>query len=365
MIARLPSVGQPLCWRRDVAAPEFPGYRALWTSSGTAALALALIGALAQRPGRKRVILPGYGCPDLVAAAVFAGAEPVLLDCAGDDPGYDLDALAAACDGRVAAIVAVNFLGIRERIDALAAIARAEGCVLVEDCAQWYPEPAGGAADALLTSFGRGKPVNLLGGGMLLVKEGAALADWRPPALAPMPRLSRAKALVFNSLLQPLPYGLLCRLPGTSIGATAYHRLTELLALDATRLGLLGANVQHHLTRDRSLERVLGEVLGAMPGVTPLPVALAARSGRLLRYPLLCDEGAQCDALLRHWRDLGASGFYPAALPQIPGVAGLIAGKPALPNAERFAMRLLTLPLHEGVPNDFAERLLEAATGDS
>lgn len=346
MIARRPPVGQPVLWRTDVAPPVFDGYRSLWLNSGTAALALALMAALAVCPGRKRVILPGYGCPDLVAAAVFAGAQAVLVDCAADDPGYDLGALAAACEDGVAAIVAVNFLGIRERMAELADIARSADCVLIEDCAQWYPEPADGPADAMLTSFGRGKPVNLLGGGALLLREDGALGDWQPPALAPMAPLGRVKALVFNQLLRPTAYGLVSRVPGTAIGTTVYHALSEIQALDAVRLSLLGANVQRHGARDRASEYALGGIVAReAAGVEALAPSLASRWGRLLRYPLLCPDQATRDGLVSRWTARGASAFYARALPEIPGVAAVLPVMAPVPNARRFAARLLTLPV--------------------
>src|SRR5690606_4927305 len=129
----------------DSAPPEFPGYVAHWVQSGTAALALALLTARSRRPQLRNpsVILPAYGCPDLIAAAEYAGVTPVLVDIGIDDPGYDLDCLAAAIDADTIAVVAVNFLGLRERLGAIRELLRVHPDVLlIEDNAQWYPEPA-------------------------------------------------------------------------------------------------------------------------------------------------------------------------------------------------------------------------------
>src|SRR5690606_24480957 len=110
-------VGQPvrLC-KSPAPPPEFPGYTALWTASGTTALAVAVAIAVRRRTAvaRPKVLLPAYGCPDLVSATLHAGATPVLVDVGSDDPGFDIDRLTSVCDADVAAIVAVDFLGIRE-----------------------------------------------------------------------------------------------------------------------------------------------------------------------------------------------------------------------------------------------------------
>lgn len=49
-------------------------------NSGTAALSLSLIVAKTTNAEKNEVILPAYGCPDLVAAIEYAGLIPVIVD---------------------------------------------------------------------------------------------------------------------------------------------------------------------------------------------------------------------------------------------------------------------------------------------
>src|SRR5690606_21615872 len=117
------------------------------------------------------------GCPDLVAATVYAGLQPVLVDIGKNDPAYDLAALASALGERSLAVVAVNFLGVAERLEDIRALLP-EGCVLIEDNAQWHPPPdARLHGDYVLRSFGRGKPASVLGGGLLLLRHGLSPLD--------------------------------------------------------------------------------------------------------------------------------------------------------------------------------------------
>ena len=76
----LPPAGEPCYIGTDPAATErllqqWRPYQAGFYASGTAALAAAVSAALAVRPGRRRVLLPGYGCPALVSAVLHAGCR--------------------------------------------------------------------------------------------------------------------------------------------------------------------------------------------------------------------------------------------------------------------------------------------------
>src|SRR3954468_3942194 len=134
----LPPVGSSVPFLPDWQAPAPDltcggAYQPVLVDSGTSALSLAL-GFARQRNPRAGdlALLPAYGCPDLVAAAVHAGTRPEFVDVEADTPWLALDAVRRRVDA-VTALVAVNFLGIPERLDALAGITRAAGVPLIED----------------------------------------------------------------------------------------------------------------------------------------------------------------------------------------------------------------------------------------
>lgn len=364
----LPPAGNPLSWVPGAGTlPDFPGYRASAVQCGTAALALALIGARLLRPevAQPEVVLPGYGCPDLVAAAEYAGLRPRLADIGADDPAFDMPALEESLNANTVAVVAVNFLGIAERLGELRALLAARAIALVEDNAQCYPEATRLEGDMVCLSFGRGKPVSLLGGGLLLWRDGLAgqlgqswtvrhVAAAAPAAAAQL----RAKSAVYNLLLRPHLYLLLNRNPLLALGATRYKALPGIRAIDPLQARLLSANVERHCARTRLNEERARQLLARHPVLIDLPSRAGARSGRLLRYPLLCRDGAQRDRLWQELRreGLGATAMYQHPLPDVEGVAGrVIAG--ALPNAAAFARRLLTLPLHVGVRESHWQRM--------
>ncbi len=351
----LPPAGHPIALQRSADLPRFPGYRALWLQSGTAALSAAMIAARLQRPDivDPEIILPGYGCPDLVAAAEFAGVRAVLVDIGANDPAYDLSELAAALTPNTVAVVAVNFLGIRERLSELRRAA--PGVALIEDNAQWFPEPVSAlSADFVSLSFGRGKPVSLLGGGAVLIREtfGAAL-DSRLPVQPAIPDSASygIKVRAYNALLQPWLYGCLSRNPAFKLGQTVFKPLESLQQMPETRRQLLVANVQIYLSRPRLIEAELSDIVQRNPRLVDLSGTAGERSGRLLRFPLLCADREMRDRLLSAMREagLGATAMYKQALPQIEGVAQRVTVRGELVNAQAFADRLISLPTHAGV----------------
>lgn len=353
----LAPTGNRIALRTRAAEPEFCGYTSHWVQSGTAALALALQVARLRRPEIRvpRVILPAYGCPDLVAAAMFAGVQPVLVDIGEDDPGYDLDALAAALHLDVVAVVSVNFLGIADRLGALQSLLGGRGIALIEDNAQWFPEASQSSlspdlhGDMVCLSFGRGKPVSLLGGGVLLLKDGAPPADIHIEPAVGSSAQWRLRVLLLNTVLHRRCYALLNRNPLISLGQTVYKPLAEVRGLDQQRRAYLGGAMKAYLALAREVENKWTEALRDLPGIRL--IADVERCGRLLRYPLLCSDAARRDAI---WKaldaaGLGVSAMYQKPLVEIAGVRDRVEFAGDYPNVARFASRLLTLPTHTGV----------------
>jgi dTDP-4-amino-4,6-dideoxygalactose transaminase len=101
-------------------------------------------------------------------------------------------------------------------------------------------------------------------------------------------------------------------------------------------------------------QRWLREALASTRApITDLATSLGRDHSVLLRYPLLLARNENRDALVSRLdrAGLGASVFYGKALAQIPGVPE-VATDPT-PNADDFAARLITLPVHGDVtPSD-------------
>jgi hypothetical protein len=353
-----------------LAAPWAEHYDSVFVNSGTAALSLAVKLSVNGRHAQQspEVILPAYGCPDLIAAVVAQGARPVLVDLMEGRPWMNLEALENAVTVNTVGIVAVGFLGIPERLHDLRRIADKNDVTLIEDSAQVFPpsSSANGLADYVILSFGRGKPINLMGGGALLIRKDHAERSTSVLGTLPEVEVSAGavwqfKRWLFNLLLTRPLYGLMERMPFLGIGQTVFHPLAS-IERQAPVEGLLEAGIEGFNNRkDKGAaysEALLGLIgkgwiqlapecfdEAALQGLVPL-------SPNLLRYPLLAPSRKIRDKALFELNrgGIGASAFYSQALPAIDGVSELVAVTPsAFPCACDFAERLITLPSHQDV----------------
>lgn len=361
-----------------------PSFSQRFYASGTAALAAALVATLKmcekkQKPGKPEILLPAYACPDLISATVFAGIKPVLVDFEMQSPWLQLAELESLITDNTVAILAVNLFGISERWPLLRTLADKYNLVLIEDSAQYFP----GANDAyhwqgdlVVLSFGRGKPVSLLGGGAVLCRDNS-LFDFLPvpvdkPVSAYQRYTYRLKAKLYNTMISPYLYWLPQSLPFLHLGETRYHTLPDIEAMASVRLELLAQNITCYqsdlqaIIRCQEISSMLASLATEVSGVTDLPVLCGVSAKRrLLRYPILLEAGVR-DQVYRKLQQsgLGASIMYPASLPKITGLSNFLdAGQSCtkksytkksstrknFPGAEEFASRIITLPTHQYV----------------
>jgi dTDP-4-amino-4,6-dideoxygalactose transaminase len=149
--------------------------KALLTHSCTAALEMCAI--LADVGPGDEVILPSFTFVSTANAVVLRGGVPVFVDIDPLTLNIDPGAVAAAVTARTRAIFAVHYAGFPADMDALAAVARSHGLVLVEDAAQAFGStyrgrPAGSLGDLAAFSFHETK--NIISG------EGGAITINRP-----------------------------------------------------------------------------------------------------------------------------------------------------------------------------------------
>ena len=353
----LPPVGSTILTKPSTLIPSFDGFDAFYVDSGTSALALAIIAAKQLQPEitKPEVIVPAYCCPDLVSAAVYAGTQVVVVDISPNDPAYDLEQLGAAINSNTIAVIAVNFLGIKERLTQIKSLLP-DHCHLIEDNAQSFeplqaPEQLVG--DMVITSFGRGKPVSLLGGGLCLVREDLSerltLAEQIKPAQPTS--LLTAKIAVYNWLIKPTLYPLINRNPLLSVGETKYKPLNSIHALDKQRLTWLDKNIQAYREQSTFSQQAFDKILAEHEGLTiQRTIEPNEKQGKLLRYPILCSTKEQRDIILHELNNsgLGASVMYGKNISDIEKPSFLSIKKP-IPSATDLSRRIITLPCHENV----------------
>jgi dTDP-4-amino-4,6-dideoxygalactose transaminase len=345
---------------RTTFCAAFPDYRVELAASGTAALSLALLDArLRHGSARPQAILPAYGCPQLVAACLHASVRPRLVDTVPDGWGYNADGLRAALTRDTVAVLAVNLLGVGDQAEDLLPLVRQQGASLIQDSAQHLPSAteARWHGDYVVLSFGRGKPLNLLRGGALLVHVERGLVA--PPLVARSGARnaimgSRLAGLAFNVATHPLVYGLTSRLPGLGVGTTVYEPCAAATALPESAWGQLGpAYARYSQPRPTSPWTAAALEECSHLGFAPLRSISNAPPppGPLLRLALKANSTQRRDAVLRELdhQGLGGSNMYATTLDRIQDIPGEVAEQGPFPNAAALADRLLTLPTHSAV----------------
>ncbi len=352
----------------EAAARAFFGGRPIRLfESGTQSLAAAILYLARGRAlPESEVIVPAYGCPDLISACVLANVRPRLVDVAADGWGYDRAQLAAALSPSTVAILAVNLLGVGDAASELLPVARAAHTTLIQDSAQHLPRAqASWPGDCVVLSFGRGKPLNLLGGGALVLPlgENAGVSSAGDSHRLPSSRLA---ALAFNVATSPLAFNWVSRLPGMGLGETHYKTPTTINAVAFDGWSQVGPALHSYRHQPSYTAAVWSEALDAWRerGISRLGLAGAngpSSEAEPLRLALLARDRATRDRLVEalSGAGLGASRMYGEALHRIPGIPpGVASAQASFPNAIALADRLFTLPTHLDVTHGAVARAI-------
>ena len=324
-------------------------------ASGTAALARAISACAAKAPvSAPEVILPAYGCPDLVAACLHASVFPRLVDVAPGFWSFDTQGLEASISSNTVAIVAVNLLGVGDGAAELDRLCRTKRISLIQDSAQYLPRsPIVWPGDYVVLSFGRGKPLNLLHGGALVGP--AREDDHRPLEVAHYAArdhllASRAAAIAFNILTRPHAYRLLSAIPGTGLGQVTYQRLDDALPLPERAWERFGAAFEQYRGKPSYRRALWAPAIDewATLGIQVLEAPGSPAPTEPLRLALLAPDRAARDTLVARLnrRGLGASRFYGTDLTHVAGIPAVVCSQGPFPNATTLADRFFTLPTH-------------------
>lgn len=175
---------QKLAKRYDAKANDVVLYH-----TGRSALAAAF--QAVAKPG-SGVVIPGLTCIAVVRAVRAAGCVPIFVDIDPETLQYDWDALDKTLKVcyNVSTIVAQNTLGLPLDMSRLEKVAHRHDLKIVEDLAhsagRFYPDgrEVGTVGAATALSFGKGKAIDTIAGGALVLR-GKAKVQPVPPKRRP------------------------------------------------------------------------------------------------------------------------------------------------------------------------------------
>ncbi len=305
-------------------------------NSGTSALHLALLAA-GIGLGDEVITVP-FTFVASVAAILYAGARPVLVDI--DPRSFTLDptAIEAAITQGTKAILPVHLYGQPADMDPIMEVARRHRLVVIEDAAQahgaqYKGRPVGSLADMACFSFYPGKNLGAYG-------EGGAVTTCNPEYARTIRMLRDwGQERKYHHLLRGFNYRM-----EAFQGAILRVKLRHLGRWTEARRAIV--NKYNRLLADSGVERP-----------TEMPWARHVYHLYTLRTE---NRDALQKALLENGIQTGI--HYAAPVHLQPAYANLGYGPGALPQSEKAAEEVLSLPLYPEMTDAQIESVSQALT---
>jgi dTDP-4-amino-4,6-dideoxygalactose transaminase len=319
--------GQEVAAFEDEFAAIVGGHTCVAVNSGTSALHLGLLAAGIGRGDE--VVVPSFTFAATANAVAMAGATPVFADIEPDTFCLDPDAVAAVVTSRTAAVLPVHLYGHPVRWDGLAGVAERHGLLLLEDAAQAHGASYDGIAvgalgDLAAFSFYATKNMTTGEGGMVVCRDEATARRVRLLRNQGMEQRYQNEVAGLNNRMTDLAAAMgrvqLRRLPGWN-----EERRTVAAAYDEQLTGVVTPVVA--------------------PKAEPVWHQYTVRSAD--RDAL----AARLDA-----RGIDSAVYYPVPTHRLPAY-GLDLD---LPETERAAREVLSLPIRPGLTADEVARVVAA-----
>jgi|SRR5579859_2714516 len=322
----------------EVAAfeKEFAAYcdvaQCVALNSGTSALHLALLAA-GIGPGDEVITVP-FTFVASVAAILYAGARPVLIDIDPQSFTMDPAAIEAAISPRTKAILPVHLYGQTADMDPIMEVARQRNLVVIEDAAQAHGAKykglaAGSIGDIACFSFYPGKNLGAYG-------EGGAVTTSNPKFANTIRTLRDwGQDRKYHHQLRGYNY----RMDGFQ-GAVLRVKLRHLNQWTEAR---------------RSIVRRYNELLADCDVQTPVEMPWGGHVYHVytIRTP---DRDVLHSSLTNDGIQTGI--HYPIPVHLQPAYSDLGYGPGSFPNAEKAADEVLSLPLYPELSSQAIEEVI-------
>lgn len=289
-------------------------------NSGTSALHLALLAA-GIKPGDEVITVP-FTFVASVAAILYAGARPVLVDIEPRSFNMDPAVIEDAITHRTKAILPVHLYGQPADMDPIMDIARRRGLLVIEDAAQahgakYKGRPVGSIGDIACFSFYPGKNLGAYG-------EGGAVTT-KNPEYAGTIRMLRdwGQSRKYHHVLRGYNY-----------------------RMEAFQGAVLGVKLRHldqWTEARRRIVRQYNDLLATSDVETPAEMPWAQHVYHVYTVRAADRDGLQATMTAE---GIQTGIHYPIPVHMQPAYADLGYGPGAFPQAEAAAKQVLSLPLY-------------------
>ncbi|MBO1900576.1 DegT/DnrJ/EryC1/StrS family aminotransferase [Leucobacter weissii] len=338
MIAQGPEVA---AFEREFADHFAEGRPTVAVNSGTSGLHLGLLAA-GVGPGDE-VIVPSFTFAATGNAVALTGASPVFADIEPDTFTLDPASVRAAITPRTTAIMPVHLYGHPFLADEIAALAAEHGLAVYEDAAQahgasWRGRPVGALGDFAMFSLYPTKNMTSGEGGMVVCADEDLARRVRLLRNQGMERQYENEVVGFNARMTDI-HAAIGRVQLGRVDAWTAARRRNAAALDAGLRGIAGV---------------------AVPRVREGAVHVYHQY--TIRVP--ASERDRIRGALKEEHGVGSGVYYPIPNHRLPSLARFAPGV-ELPETERAAAEVLSLPVHPSLGEPDIERIVAAVAAVS
>jgi len=270
------------------------------------------------------------------------------------------------------AVIVVHLFGYPANIDEVQECCRDRKVFVIEDAAQGFGNAVldapnkklGLMGDAGVFSFGRGKPLNAMHGGILVTNSEAIYEDAKK-IYESIKHGSRFQYLKYFFMVgsywafsKPYLYWIPGGLPFLHLGETSFERDFVIAKGDNFARAIIDEIVsfleEDKGTRAKNSSWYASNLEG-LPFVRTPPNPCFP----YLRYPFMVEDGRLRDGILKRLSShgTGAALFYPSPLNELPGLKEILKDSNCYPNAKKLSKMLITLPVHGGVKQSDRQRI--------
>ncbi|WP_449279527.1 DegT/DnrJ/EryC1/StrS family aminotransferase [Leucobacter sp. GX0328] len=335
MIAQGPEVA---AFEREFAEHFVNGRETAAVNSGTSGQHLGLLAAGVG--AGDEVIVPSFTFAATANSVALTGATPVFVDIEPDYFTIAPDAVRAAITPRTKGIMGVHLYGHPYLVDEIDAIAQEHGLAIYEDAAQahgasWNGRPVGTYGDFAMFSLYPTKNMTSGEGGMVTCGSAEIARNVRVLRNQGMEKQYENEVIGFNARMTDI-HAAIGRVQLTKVDAWTAQRQANAAALTAGLAGLAGVQT---------------------PKVAEGAVHVYHQ------YTIRVDAGER-DRIRQALNDehqIGSGVYYPIPNHRLPSLTRFAPGLD-LPETEKAAAEVLSLPVHPSLADGDIERIVSAMT---
>ena len=325
-----------------------PADNCYYLNSGTSALFFVIKYLNIQESSN--IIIPSYSCPTVASAVLKAGHKPVLCDIQKETLFYDAELLQNRIkEVNARAVIFVNLFGLNKEIPQL------DIPVILDNAQQYLQNKKVENIAAQIYSFGRGKPVNSMSGGLAVINDNVYFKNINEnygqiPAQEFLTEIKYLLTLFsFKIFSIPYFYKIIYSIPFLHLGETIFDENFPVNKISRLNKKVI-SNIMDRVNKIKKMRSLICIEYKNLLEEYLDKLHLWKGKG-FYRFPVLLKEEGERDILVKKLQDEGVGAFplYPWPLNRQPGLDKILNNNKVYKNAEFISENLFTLPVNEYV----------------